>query len=247
MNKKVLVIDDEPDMGKLIDVILKPLGISVYIAHSGTDGLKLAYMIHPDLVILDISMPGLDGFDVCARLREVSTMSIMMLSARIHENDVLRSFNVGANDYLKKPFVRSEFEARVLALLKRSNANNADDTSYISHYVDPFLEINLSAKAVKLKGQFVNFSPREYELLECLVRRQGKVTSQRELVREAWGDLSINDLSELSLYIYYLRKKLNDGQDGHQYIRTFWGRGYWFEPRQMDEKNNAGPINTNGD
>jgi DNA-binding response OmpR family regulator len=231
LNKKVLVIDDDPDLGKLVEVILKPLGLTVYLAFSGADGLKQAYMIHPDLVILDVTMPGLDGFEVCSRLREFSSFPIMMLTARINENDVLHGFNVGASDYLRKPFSKPELEARVRALLRRANNQDTGGSSYINAYTDPILEIDLASKTIKLKGKSIDFSPKEYDLLACLVREQGTIISQRELVREAWGEVCINDLSETSLYIYYLRKKLKDGQFGHQYIRTLWGRGYWFEPR----------------
>ncbi len=231
MNKKILVIDDDPDQGELVRIIMQPLGISVQLALSGADGLRQTYALRPDLIILDISMHGLDGFEVCSRLREFSNIPIMMISARHNENDVLRVFNAGANDYLKKPYIKAELEARVLALLRRSSEQTSTELTYISQYTDRVLAIDLLGKAVKLNGTFVNLSPREYDLLECMVQRQGKIVSQRELVREAWGDLSINDLSEISLYIYYLRKKLKDGQFGHQYIRTFWGRGYWFEPQ----------------
>lgn len=235
MNKKVLVIDDDPDLGKLIELILMPLEITVYFASSGADGLKLAYMIHPDLVILDVMLPGMDGFEICSHLREFSNFPIMMLTARVHENDVLHGFNMGASDYLKKPFSRVELEARVRALLRRSDIQNLGETSYITAYTDPILEVNLSSKIVKLKGEFVELSPTEYDLLACLVREQGTIISHRELVRTVWGELAVNYISEASLYVYYLRKKLKDGQHGHQYIRTLWGRGYWFAPRQCDE------------
>jgi two-component system, OmpR family, response regulator ArlR len=235
LNKKVLVIDDDPDLGKLIGLILKPLDLTVYQAYSGADGLKQAYTLHPDLVILDIMMPGMDGFEVCSRLREFSNFPIMMLTARVHENDVLHGFNVGASDYLRKPFSKNELEVRVRALLRRSGDQSFGETSYITAYRDQVLEIDLSSKIVKLKGKLVELSPKEYDLLACLVRGQGVIKSHRELVRDAWGELCINDPAESSLYIYYLRKKLKDGQSGHQYIRTLWGRGYWFEPRSGDE------------
>jgi two-component system KDP operon response regulator KdpE len=235
VNKKVLVIDDDPELGELVKTILSPLEIVVYLAYSGEDGLKQAYNVHPDLVILDITMPGLDGFEVCSRLREFSSFPIMMLTARIHENDMLHGFNVGVDDFLRKPFSKNELEARVRALLRRSNNQNTSVSSYIGAYTDPVLEINLSSKIVKVKGNVVELSPKEYDLLACMVREQGKILSHRELVREAWGELYINDPSESSLYIYYLRNKLKDGKYGHQYIRTLWGRGYWFAPRNGDE------------
>jgi two-component system, OmpR family, response regulator ArlR len=235
LNRKILVIDDDPALGKLVELILKPLEIAVYFAYSGPEGLKKAYAVHPDLVILDINLPGMDGFEVCARLREFSGFPIMMLTARNHENDVLHGFNVGATDYMKKPFSKTELEARVRALLRRSNDQNSGEASCITAYTDPVLEIDLSAKTVKIEGKFVELSPKEYDLLAYLVREQGVIVSRRELVREVWGEVCVNDLSESSLYIYYLRKKLKDRQYGHQYIRTHWGRGYWFEPRVSDE------------
>lgn len=235
MNKKVLVIDDDPELGKLVETILKPLELKVYHAYSGEDGLKQAYTIHPDMIILDIMMPDLDGFDVCSRLRELSSLPILMLTARANANDMLHGFNVGVDDFLRKPFNKSELEARVRALLRRSNNQNFGEISYINIYTDPILEIELSSKTVKLRGNVVELSPKEYDLLACLVREQGKILSHRELMREAWGELYINGPAEISLYIYYLRNKLKDGKNGHQYIRTLWGRGYWFAPRNGAE------------
>jgi DNA-binding response OmpR family regulator len=231
LNQKVLVIDDDPAFGKLVELILKPCGLTVHHATSGSEGLKMAYGVHPDLVILDITMPGMDGFEVCARLREFSSFPIMMLTARVHDNDILRGFNAGANDYLRKPFSKAEFEARVRALLRRSTAQTAKESAGITAYADSVLEINLLSKTVKMMGKVVELSPKEYELLACLVREPGSIISRRELVQAVWGDICGNDCSESSLYIYYLRKKLKDSQYGHQYIRTHWGRGYWFEPR----------------
>ena len=235
MNKKVLVIDDDPELGKLVETILKPLELKVYHAYSGEDGLKQAYTIHPDMIILDIMMPDLDGFDVCSRLRELSSLPILMLTARANANDMLHGFNVGVDDFLRKPFNKNELEARVRALLRRSNNQNFGEISYINIYTDPVLEIELSSKTVKLRGNVVELSPKEYDLLACLVREQGKILSHRELMREAWGELYINGPAEISLYIYYLRNKLKDGKNGHQYIRTLWGRGYWFAPRNGAE------------
>lgn len=235
MSKKVLLIDDDPDLRSLVEVILKLQGIAVYQACSGDDGLKQAYAIHPDLIILDINMPGMDGFEVCSRLRELSNFPILMLTARIHENDMLHGFNVGADDFLRKPFSKNELEARVRALLKRSNNHSTNNLSHITTYVDPVLEICFLSKTVKLLGKIVGLSPKEYDLLECLVHGRGKIFSHRELAREAWGELYIKDSSEISLYIHYLRSKLKDGKNGHQYIRTNWGRGYWFAVLNGDE------------
>jgi two-component system KDP operon response regulator KdpE len=235
MKKKVLMIDDDPELGQLVETILKPLEITVHHAYSGEEGLKQAYVIHPDLVILDINMPGLDGFDVCARLREFSNFPILMLTARSDAKDLLRGFDVGVDDFLRKPFGRDEFEARVRALLRRSDYQSSGEPSYVAAYTDSVLIIDLSSKTVKLRGSLVELSTKEYNLLACLVREQGKALSHRKLAEDAWGERYINDPSELSLYIHYLRQKLKDGEHGHQYIRTLWGQGYWFAPRTGDE------------
>jgi two-component system KDP operon response regulator KdpE len=231
LGKKVLVIDDDPELGNLIAEILKPIEITVYQAFSGEDGLKKAYLIHPNLIILDIMMPGMDGFDVCSRLRELVSIPILMLTARTFENDMLHGFSAGVDDFLRKPFSKNELQARVHALLRRSNFQNSDEMAYITSYADPVLEIDLSATTVKVCGNIVELSPREYDLLACLVRHQGKIVSHRELVREVWGDQYKNSSDMSSLYVFYLRNKLQDGQHGHQYIHTHWGRGYWFAPR----------------
>lgn len=234
MGKKVLLVDDDPDLGRLVEMILHSIDITVYQSMSGTEGLKNIYEIHPDLVILDIMMPEMNGFDVCMRLREMTDVPVLMLTARCTENDILRAFNVGADDYIKKPFNKNEFEARVRALLRRSNNHKVGAASYILSYEDSFLNIDLNTKIVKLCGEIVELSPREYSLLAYLVREQGKIVSNRELTRNIWGDPVSCSQTYPSLYVYYLRKRLQDGKYGHKYIHTHRGRGYWFEPRKEE-------------
>jgi two-component system KDP operon response regulator KdpE len=233
MGKKILVIDDDPELGRLIEMILSSVEVTIYQAYSGAEGLKKAYEIHPDLVILDISMPDMDGFQVCVRLRELVSIPVLMLTARVSDKDMIHGFDVGVDDFVKKPFNKNELEARVRALLRRSNVPQpGDNSSYIKAYTDSVLEIDLTSRTVKLFGKIVELSSKEYGLLAFLVREQGKIMSHHELVREVWGELYTNGAALSSLYIYYLRKKLLDGQHGHQYIHTLWGRGYWFEPRK---------------
>ena len=234
MGRKILLIDDDPDLGRLVDTILRPMDLTVYQSYSGPDGLKKSYEIHPDLVILDIMMPGMNGFDVCARLREMSSVPVLMLTARTNENDMLHGFSVGVDDFVKKPFNKNEFEARVRALLRRSNDRSKGPVPYILSYEDPVLKIDLSTQTVKLDGEIVEFSPREYSVLAYLVREQGKIVSKSELAREVWGEPVSGGLANPSLYMFYIRKKLRDGSHGHRYIHTLWGRGYWFEPRKEE-------------
>jgi DNA-binding response OmpR family regulator len=230
MAKKVLVIDDDLELVEIIKVILEPVDIVLFQAHSGVEGLRKSYDIHPDLIIMDVMMPGMDGFELCTRIRELSSVPILMLTARASESDLLRAFSLGVDDFVKKPFNKNELEARVRALLRRSNGIDGREAAQI-HYSDSVLDVDLFTKTVRLLGEVIELSPKEYSLLTCLVREQGRIISHHELVREVWGEYQTNYDSIVSLYICYLRKKLKDGQYGHEYIRTNWGRGYWFEGR----------------
>ena len=196
---RVLVIDDDPDTTTLVTSVLKPNGYVVYRACDGREGLKNAYELHPDLVILDIMMPDIDGWDVCTRLRELSDVPILMLTARSAEADMLRGFGLGADDYMKKPFSSAELEARVQALLRRQK--NHFGTSGINHYADEILSIDLETGTVELEGRALDLSTTEYSLFACLVRNLGRTVTHRQLLREVWGceyeDISTN----LTFYI----------------------------------------------
>ena len=227
---RILVIDDDSDTAKLLTTILKPQGFTVYHACDGREGLKNAYELHPDLIILDVLMPAIDGWDVCIRLRELTDVPILMLTARSAEADVLRGFTLGADDYMKKPFSKAELEARVRALLRRKTNRSRDDGPDINHYRDKLLNINLETQVVELEGRALDLSATEYGLLACLVRNMGRTVTHSQLLREVWGS-DYGDLSStLTLYVCYLRKKLQDAQHCHQYIHTQWGRGYCFLP-----------------
>ena len=229
---RILVIDDDPEIAKLLTTILRPQGFTVYQAYEGKEGLKNAYELHPDLIILDVMMPCIDGWDVCARLRELTDVPILMLTARTTEADVVRGFMSGADDYMKKPFSKVELEARIRALLRRKTRHSGGTSSGTDHYTDRLLNINLETQAVELEGRILDLSATEYSLLACLVRNMGRTVTHSQLLREVWGS-EYGDISALTLYIYYLRKKLEDSQHNHQYIHTQWGRGYCFMP--LDE------------
>lgn len=234
MGKKILLIDDDVELGRVVELVLRPIEVTVYQAYSGQEGLKKAYEFHPDAIILDIMLPGMDGFEICCRIREFTDIPILILTARTSESDMIRGFKVGADDFIRKPFHKNELEARVRALLRRSRAIKIGHPSYIHSYMDSVLEIDLSNQTVRLCGEMLELSPREYELLAYLVREQGNIVPHRELAHKLWGDFSLNGNSNVSLYICYLRRKLHDGEFEHEYIRTNWGRGYWFEARKQE-------------
>jgi DNA-binding response OmpR family regulator len=225
---RILVIDDDPDLAKLLNTILQSQGFSAYHARDGKEGLKNAYELHPDLVILDVIMPGLNGWEVCTRLRELSDVPILMLTARTAEADMLRGFVLGADDYLKKPFSKAELEARVRALLRRQK--NRIGGLDIHHYTDKVLNIDLETHAVELNGQVLDLSVTEYNLLACLVRNMGRTVTHRQLLREVWGSEYGNVSTTITLYIHNLRKKLQSPPHDHEYLHTHWGQGYCFVP-----------------
>ncbi|KAA0264999.1 MAG: DNA-binding response regulator, partial [Chloroflexi bacterium] len=163
MGKVVLLIDDDPDVGRLVELILSPMDLTVYQAFTGLDGLRRSYELHPDLVILDVMMPDLNGFEVGIRLREMSSVPILMLTAYSNEKEMLRGFSVGVDDFVKKPFNKNELEARVRALLRRSAPRKASSSiPYVRAYEDPILMVDLSSQTVKIKGKVVDLTPREY-------------------------------------------------------------------------------------
>jgi two-component system KDP operon response regulator KdpE len=231
LGRKILLIDDDPELGKLVELALREVEVTIYQACSGEEGLRAAYDIHPDLVIADVMLPAMDGFNVCCRLREFSSVPILMLTACTNDAQMMRGFQVGVDDYVRKPFKKDELEARVRALLRRSDNDPKSPASHITAYSDSVLDIDLTGKTVRLCGETLALSVKEYELLAYLVLEEGKLVSHTELSRKVWGGFLANSKATVCLYIHYLREKLQDGQHRHHYIRTQWGRGYWFERR----------------
>jgi len=227
MKEKILVIDDETTLAEMLTLKLEPKGFEVLSACQGSEGLKIAYEHHPDLVILDIMMPEMDGWETCRRLRELSDVPVIMLTGKVNEDDVIRGFRLGADDYVKKPFSLQELEERIRAVLKRSSSTEKEANSI---YDDGNLKIDLERQQVFKDGQLTHLTSTEYRLLSCLYRHKGVTVPHEELLTEVWGPAYLDATACLSLYIRYLREKLEDNPSEPQYIRTKWGTGYWFAP-----------------
>jgi DNA-binding response OmpR family regulator len=238
--EKILVIDDDLGVAELIKLILKPRGMLIYHAADGQEGLKQAYELQPDLIILDIMMPEHDGFDVCARLREFSDVPIVMLTAKSQSSDVTHGFAVGADDYVKKPFSNEELVSRITSLLRRKKSTKAKTN--ITGYKDGYLEVELASQKVALQGEEITLTPTEFKLLAFLIRHPHKTLSTRTLLTEVWGDAYSHDKALLSLYIHQLRQKLKEGETEHKYIQTQWGEGYWFNPLPQTQKTSSVSI-----
>jgi DNA-binding response OmpR family regulator len=231
---KILVIDDDPNVAELIKLILKPRGLLIYHAINGQEGLKQAYELQPDLIILDVMMPEYDGYEVCARLRELSDVPIVMLTAKSQSSDVTRGFAVGATDYVKKPFSNDELISRIESLLRRKKSSDA--STNITRYSDRLLEVEFASQKAMLQGEELALTPTEFKLLSFLIRHPQKTLSARNLLAEVWGDAYSHDKALLSLYIHQLRQKLKEKETDHAYIKTHWGQGYWFNPLPQTSK-----------
>jgi DNA-binding response OmpR family regulator len=221
---RVLVIDDDPLIVRLVRTHLDRAGFQVSDATDGPTGLELAARESPDFVILDLMLPGLDGYEVCRRLREISLVPVLMLTARGEQVDKLRGFEMGADDYLTKPFSPAELIARVQAVLRRSQQGAATDTPAVVRCGD--LAIDLARRRVSLRDEAVRLTPTEFRLLEQLALNVGKVMTHTELLSQVWGPEYRDDRDYLWAYVRHLRRKLEPNPDQPTLILSEPGVGY---------------------
>ena len=228
MSEKILVIDDEETTVQLIAILLERRGYEVIKAFRADDGLRKAYRNQPDLVLLDIMMPDMDGWEVCKRLREMSDVPIIFLTARGEVRDVVRGLEMGADDYVVKPYDNEELVARVKAHLRRSPRPNMSEELVFN---GGDFRINFMNREVRVRNEIKHLTPKEFNLLGVLVRQAGRVVTRNDLVTEAWGEEYADAIDSLKLYIHYLRQKLESNPDRPEYILTLRGVGYRFIDR----------------
>jgi len=222
----ILVVDDDEDIRALVGELLERAGHGVIKAPDGESALKLFYSRKPDLVVLDVSMPGLDGWEVLNRIRELSDVPVLMLTARAEELEKVRGLRAGADDYVTKPFGRQELLARVDATLRRGrSAPQAQET-----YADDFLTVDFAQRKVTAGGVELALTPLEFRLLGAFVRNQNQVLSHDQLLELAWGDARSADRDQVKLYVGYLRRKLGTGVGDESPIETVRGFGYRYRP-----------------
>jgi DNA-binding response OmpR family regulator len=225
--KKILLVDDDDTLPQLVRVALEQEGFEVLTATDGVEGLRIAYRHHPDLVILDIMMPRVDGWKTCERLREMSDVPIIMLTAKTTEADVLRGLSLGADDYVMKPFSIAELVARVQACLRRAESGNSHVESTL--LISGPLSIDLARRKVTMDGEPVDLTPTEFRLLSLLARNRGEVVPHRKLLAEVWGPEYVEEYDYLHLYVSYLRRKIEKDPSNPEFIKTAWGEGYHLE------------------
>ncbi len=219
---KVLVIEDEEEITEIVTTCLKKEGYELFSADDGLKGIRVFYERRPDLVILDIMMPGLDGWEVCRRIREVSDTPVIVLSARGQEADKVRGLNLGADDYVLKPFGAAELVARVRAALRRSRVSAPED---VEVYSDSVLTVNFSQRSVHAKGDPISLSTREFNLLSYLVQNAGRVLTHEQIMNRVWG-VGSYPYASLKQYVSYLRQKLEEHPSHPRLIETVRGLGY---------------------
>ena len=221
MKTRILVVDDDRTILKLLSEYLRLSDFQVYEAPDGSAGLRLAFNEHPDLILLDVMLPGMDGWEVCSRLRELSDVPIIMLTAKATEADKLHGFQLGVDDYVTKPFSFAELVARIQSVMGRT-INKRKETGYISHGQ---IILNMEKYQATLGGRTLVLTPTEFRLLEVLVRRKGKVVSEQELIQEVWG-AERSDSALVRRYILMLRKKMEIDPSSPIWVRTVRGFGY---------------------
>ncbi|RPJ37363.1 MAG: DNA-binding response regulator [Planctomycetaceae bacterium] len=225
MSDLILVIDDDATLLGLLAEHLSRAAYPVITAASGTMGLQTYYDHHPDLVILDVMMPGMDGWAVCERLRETSDVPIIMLTAKGEEQDRLRGFRLGVDDYAVKPFSFTELVARVGAILARSRRASAE--AHLAPIVRGEVVIDLAERRVTRGGQPVRLTPTEFRLLAALAEVPGHMLSPKDLLVQVWGSEYADDVENVKRYIHYLRQKLEADAEHPQLILTERGFGYY--------------------
>ena len=224
---RILVVDDEPSIRKFLRANLEAKDYKVLTAADGAEALQTIEMELPDLVILDIMMPKMDGFEVCRQLREWSQIPIIMLSARGDENDKVKCLELGADDYITKPFGASELIARVRAVLRRTEAAGSIPTQ--PSFTSDTLQINFVERQVTVADREVKLTPTEYNLLQELVLNANKVLTHRMLLRKVWGPEYGEEKEYLRVFIGRLRKELEPDPENPEYIITIPGVGYQFK------------------
>jgi DNA-binding response OmpR family regulator len=226
LNTTILAVDDDPTLLRFLAEFLEHEGFRVVKADRGQTALKLFFEERPDLVVLDLMMPGMDGWEVCARIRELAKTPVILLTAKNSEADKLRGFRLGVDDYVTKPFSLAELTARVRAVLARSTIRNEAELSQVQ---SGELTIDLKKREAKLGGQNVPLTQTEFRLLAYLAQHAGEAVSQDDLVAEIWGSDSKRGGSALRRYVWLLRRKLEADPANPCLLVNVHGFGYRLE------------------
>ena len=225
---KILVVDDDPDILSVVATRLNLSGFDVITSGTGEDGLKAFFEHKPHLALLDIMMPGMDGLDLCGRIREMSAVPVIFLTAKGREEDKVRGLGCGADDYVVKPFGGAELVARIEAALRRAPQTDADADST---YADDHVSINFRSHDVTVRGEAIELTRYEFKMLSAFVKHPGQVLSQEQILNHVWGHEAIDaSMDSVRLYVGYLRNKVEIDPKLPSLIQTVRGFGYRYRP-----------------
>ncbi|AGB41465.1 response regulator with CheY-like receiver domain and winged-helix DNA-binding domain [Halobacteroides halobius DSM 5150] len=228
MPAKILVVDDDKNICKLIEIYLQKEDYQVITAMDGQEAIDKYYEYNPQLVVLDIMLPQVDGWEVCQEIREDSNVPILMLTAKGEKDDKLKGLEIGADDYVTKPFDPDELVARVKVILRRTKISQEEEVLTF-----PNLRVDHQKRQVNLKGQTLDLAPKEYDLLYFLVRNEKQVFSREQLLDKVWGFDFIGDIRTVDTHIKRLRNKIESQVKDYNYFHTVWGVGYKFEVTEV--------------
>jgi len=231
---KILAVDDEQRMVRFIQLNLEQDGFEVVTAYNGKEALEQVRTQLPDLILLDIMMPDINGFEVLKKIREVNNVPVIMLTAKGEEDDRIQGLELGADDYITKPFSPRELVSRIRAVLRRTKSFKEDQVDQI--IVDDRLTIDFSRREIWVEGKKVDLRPTEYRLLYHLVQNAGWVNTHEQLLSKVWGFEYQDEPHYVRLYVNYLRKKLEEDPSNPKYILTERGVGYRFVDYRRDQE-----------
>jgi DNA-binding response OmpR family regulator len=223
MSSKILLVDDDRALLGFLGEYLQNENLQVLAANSGAEALRVVYRERPDMVVLDVVMPGMDGWELCARLRELADFPIIVLTAKSSEADKLRGFRLGVDDYVTKPFSFAELSARIQAVLARTQSN---PVSAGPMYAAGNLTVDVAKRQVIRGKELIPLTPTEFRLLQCLIQKRGQPVSEATLAQEVWGTHRQGDTAVVRRYVWLLRQKLEDDPTHPAAILTVRGFGY---------------------
>jgi two-component system alkaline phosphatase synthesis response regulator PhoP len=226
MPAKILIIDDEPSIVNLVSAYLLPEGYEVFTASDGLQGIKAAKAYKPDLILLDIMLPGLDGIELLSRLRRESDVYVILLTARTEETDKIVGLSVGADDYVTKPFSPRELVARIKSALRRLNAGTSSGETSVMSFSR--VRIDVAARIVMVDNQPVELTAIEFNLLLALAENRGRVLTREQLLEKVWGGSYFGEIRVVDVHLGHVRQKLNG-----DFITTVRGVGYRFEDENV--------------
>jgi DNA-binding response OmpR family regulator len=228
--RRALIIEDDADIATLVGMYLGEAGFQVNYASDGADGLAAFIRERPDIIILDVMLPSMDGYEVCRRVRQIASTPVIMLTARQREEERIVGLDLGADDYVTKPFSPRELVSRARAVLRRAATNTTQTPAERpSQLTLGDLTVRLDARRVELRGQTIDLTPKEFDLLVTLASAPDHVFSREELLSRVWGFDYLGDSRTVDVHIGTLRKKIERAPEWLYHIRTVWGQGYMLE------------------